>query len=46
MSVPDIFLDEPTDDELCEIHERYRPCRVCRNDAADRQYQTIKEEGL
>lgn len=46
MRVPDIFMAEPTDNELCTVHERYRPCRECRNDESDRQYQTTLEDRL
>lgn len=43
MSMTDNASLEDEDDELCSIHERYRPCIECRADEADRQYDTMKE---
>ncbi len=44
MSVPDIFLEEPTDDELCQEHERYKPCRACQLEAAEYRSECKREE--
>ena len=43
MSVPDRELDEPSDDELCTSHYRYRPCRECRDQADIERGEALKE---
>lgn len=44
MSLQDEML-EPTDDELCEEHMSYKPCRTCRRQAAiDRAEEVYKRE--
>lgn len=46
MSLPDGELEEPSDEEYCSIHARYksrRGCVECEADEADRQYNTRRE---
>ena len=43
MSVADWDI-EPTDDELCMEHERYKPCRVCQQEAAEYREECKREE--
>lgn len=44
MSVAD-FEIEPEDDEFCSVHNRYRPCRECRAEAAEFILEAKREEG-
>lgn len=48
MSVADHEIDEPDPYEACDIHEifylRDSGCCYCRNEAADRQYDSQREE--
>jgi hypothetical protein len=46
MSIPDHDIDEPSDDELCQLHMRYRPCRDCRTDEQDRLFDLQRERTL
>jgi hypothetical protein len=44
MSLPDGMLEEPADDEWCQEHFTSKPCAACRADAADRQYDSRRED--
>jgi hypothetical protein len=44
MSIADWEID-PQDDEWCATHERYKPCRCCRDEAAEFIPEARREEG-
>ncbi len=43
MSVPDCELEEPSDSDICDLHQDLKPCWGCMSDAADRVYDDMKE---
>ena len=43
MSLPDGLLDEP-DYEICDEHEQFKPCRLCRLEALEYQADCKREE--
>lgn len=44
MSIPDHKLDEQGWPEWCYLHEFYKPCPHCADEAADRKHDEGKEK--
>ena len=44
MSITDYEI-EPEDDEFCSEHTRYKPCRICRDEAAEFIAEAMREGG-
>ena len=45
MSVADCEI-EPEDDEWCAEHNRYKPCRICKDEVAEFIAEAMREEGV
>ena len=46
MGLPDCELEEPSDSEWCWMHTQYQPCPHCRDEAADRAFDTMRDRTL
>lgn len=44
MSIPETMLEEPPDPEWCDEHHCPRRCAACEADAADRAYDSARED--
>ena len=44
MSLSDYLLDEPSD-EVCEEHQRLKPCYLCAIEAAEYRAECLREDG-
>lgn len=44
MSLPDNQLDEPAW-EVCEVHDRFKPCYLCQLEAAEYRMECLREDG-
>lgn len=44
MSLPDHELEEPSDQEFCEEHNRHRPCYRCKVEASEARADAERDE--